>query len=420
MKLLTRSTRAYLLIASVILLVSIPIFYFAIQRIVKEEMDESLFAQRQEMQIRINNDSTLQNDAVHGFGEIISIQSQSKPDRMYTKVVFDSISNEDIPYRILETALPYKGKYVYARFTRSLIDGDDLIQSIVLVIMLIMGLMIGGMILINRYLSKRLWSPFYKTLAQLRDFELEKSNKLEFPATKIDEFKDLQVELQTLASRSSDAFLSQKSFTENASHEMQTPLAVLQGKLDLLMQTEPLTAEQGHLIAGMADAGQRMNYLNKNLILLSRIVNKQYHDSVEVSVLKELNGCIDLYEDIADENNVSVVNNLQHDILIKANPVLINILLGNLIGNAIRHNREGGLCGIENTGANGIAIWNTGHTALAQEHLYERFHESYNDTAGLGLGLAISKKICEVSGYSLNYKFENGRHYFTVIFQLPQ
>ena len=168
-----------------------------------------------------------------------------------------------------------------------MLDSEDLISSIVQVQVLLLLVLLSGLFLINRNLSQRIWRPFYTTLDKLRGYKVEQHQALNLAGSNINEFNDLNGSLEELTGRMHRSFLVQKEFTENAAHEMQTPLAIFQSKLELLMQTSPINEEQAGLIGDLADAGRRMGRLNKALILLTRIENQQFAD-IESVALKSI------------------------------------------------------------------------------------------------------------------------------------
>jgi signal transduction histidine kinase len=212
-------------------------------------------------------------------------------------------------------------------------------------------------------------------------------------------------------------FQSQKEFTENAAHEMQTPLAILQGKLDLLMQTEPLTTGQAALISGLADANQRMNHLNRSLLLLTKIENNQFIEKENISLKDTVEKLVDQLSLLTEQKNIAVQNDSGNGITVEANRSLFEILTGNLIANAIRHTPDHGSVIIGTTGNKELTISNTARNgALDHSRIFRRFQKDSHDHNSTGLGLAIAEKICTLYQYGLHYKFANGMHVFSVKF----
>ena len=310
MKLLSKSIRSYLIYAAIVLLVAIPVFYFVIQRIVKEDVDESLMAHKEQIVSKLED--VIHHDPfsfLEAFEPNLTLTAAktSKPyDSLYTITIYDKVSDENIPYRVLESNILIKDTPYVIKLKSSLLDSKDLIQSIVIVMAVLLLLIIAGLIIINRSISKKIWRPFYTTLDKLHHYRVDKTEPMMFDKTAIDEFADLNNTITSLSQRNQKVYLSQKEFTENASHEMQTPLAIFQNKLELLMQTNPLSPEQAGLMEELANANQRMNRLNKSLLLLTKIENNQFLDKEPVSLKELLDKLIEQYKFQADKKNIII------------------------------------------------------------------------------------------------------------------
>jgi signal transduction histidine kinase len=219
-----------------------------------------------------------------------------------------------------------------------------------------------------------------------------------------------------LVNKSRDAYLNQKEFTENASHELQTPIAIFRSKLELLIQTTPLTKEQAELISNLLDTTDRIARLNKNLLLLlSKIENRQFISTDEVSVLAVLNRTIEDYQQLAFTREINITVDAAKDLVIKANPILFEILISNLISNALRYATFKTDVWIK-VEKETLTVLNNGSPLKSPEKIFNRFNQESRSSQGSGLGLAILKKICEVENFSINYYYSNSRHQFQVSF----
>ncbi len=443
MKLLNKSISLYILYAAILLMAVMPVLYFTIQKRVLEEVDESLLEQKNKITARLEKtdeasllawiqhnetDATLtiaisQNNTTDQFYSIKNfsrhnnrLRNRNTTDKFYSIKNFDSAVNENSPYRILETSLPLHGKLYKMKLKSSLLDSEDLIESIVKITALLLLLIIAGMVLITRLLSKKLWKPFYSTINKLNGFTLDSNKHLEFDSTNIHEFKDLNKVITALTSRSRETYLSQKEFTENASHEMQTPLAVLQAKLDVLMQTNPLTEEQSELISDLADVNQRMNRLNKTLLLLTKIENNQFAETEVIAIPEVLKKLVEQYSFQAAQKGITIKLECTDGFEFTANKMLIEIMLGNLLNNAVKHNIAGGEVSIHLNGGALTCRNSAGSAPLDGDKIFQRFHKQSAGSNGLGLGLQIAKKIAENYGCSIRYKFEKQLHTFSVFF----
>lgn len=422
MKLLNKSIVSYLLYATLVLIFSIPVLYIAIQQIVSEEVDESLVQQKEKIISKlykikdVSSFSSLE-DMDLDISLLLSKSNIPRKDSLYNIIVHNEIEKEETPYRVLESDVTVNDKIFTLKLRNSLLDSKDLIESIVKIIAILLLFIIAGLTMINRLLSRKLWKPFYNSINKLKEFKIEENEIIEFEENNIIEFTDLNKAITELTKRSSNVYQSQKEFTENASHEMQTPLAVLQGKLDLLMQTNPLSKEQSELIGDLADVNQKMNYFNRSLLLLTKIENNQFGENEKISIKLVIEKTIEQFCFQVEQKNITVTNECNDDMIINANKALIEIMISNLFSNAIKHNTEGGRIHIL-LNNNKMIIENTGNkTSLDVTRLFQRFQKQTIGISNTGLGLEIVKKIATLNYYTIEYTFTNKQHTFTLSFK---
>ena len=195
-----------------------------------------------------------------------------------------ALNEAERPFRQLSTSVVVKGKPYLLTVEMSLVDNNELVMAIGLVQVALSIVLIAGLLFLNRSLSKRLWKPFYKTLDQLKAYELDKNESVAIEKSDITEFDDFNKTVSHLTERNRKVFLNQKEFIENASHELQTPIAIFQSKLDQLMQSSSLSQSEAETIFELETTAQRMARLNKNLLLLSKIDNEQFLDTEEIDL----------------------------------------------------------------------------------------------------------------------------------------
>lgn len=291
---------------------------------------------------------------------------------------------------------------------------EDIMQGIVIQFVLIAIVLGIAIVLTLRFISKRLWRPFDQTLQLVETFRLENDTVPALPDSGIKEFVRLNAVLSKLMTDSLNSYRIQKEFTENASHELQTPLAVFHSKLDILLQQPDLTQEQAAIIQDLDRISGRMSHLNRDLLLLAKMENGQFGktDTDVASVLNELRSYFDnlaggllLHIDIQTDSPV-----------VKANRSLLESMMNNFIVNAIRHNKPNGTITI--TLSNGsLTFANTSDETALDEHLiFNRFYRPAEKSEGNGLGLAIVKAICQYHGWNIAYAYHDGQHTFTVTF----
>lgn len=273
-------------------------------------------------------------------------------------------------------------------------------------------LIVGGLLVLNRRLSKSVWKPFRETLDQLKTFSLNNQTKIEFSKTDVSEFDELNQSLTKLIEHNVSVYKTQKEFTENASHELQTPLAILKNKLDILLQNQDLTEKQYQIAEEMNRALSRSSRINKNLLLLAKIDNKQF-DSKTFHLDEVLNQSLEILQEHFEQKNISVNTEISDNVKVNGNIGLTEVLINNLIINAIRHTSINGSISIKLNNSV-FEVSNSGTEKLNSDLLFKRFSRFSKDNNGSGLGLAIVKEICKSQNWTIDYRFENNNHIFSV------
>lgn len=270
-----------------------------------------------------------------------------------------------------------------------------------------------SLILMVRFITKRLWIPFEDTLARLERFSLEGGEIPEFTPNDVKEFTHLNVTLTQLMKNSLHTYQMQKEFTENASHELQTPLAVIQSQLDSLMQLGELTEEQAHIVQNIYDSSRRLSRLNKSLLLLVKIENRQYLQTKAIDLAQLLNEILPLLDKLT--GGITVHKQIpETPVFTRANRTLVESLINNLVVNAVRHNTPDGEIFVS-LRSDCLTVSNTSSEGeLNAELLFRRFNRTSEKVKGNGLGLAIVKAICDSHGWTIRYEYKEGLHRFIV------
>lgn len=295
---------------------------------------------------------------------------------------------------------------------------EDIMQGVMIQYLLISGVLGIAIILVNNIISKRLWRPFDETLKQAEDFRLEHGVIPSLPESSIKEFNRLNLALNKLMKNSLESYRTQKEFTENASHELQTPLAVFQSKLDLLLQLPDLTQRQADIIKGLYDVSTRLSRLNKNLLLLAKIDNKQYNQLATIDLIATLKEVLPSLECLTGD--LTLLKEFHcAELKLHGNQTLLESLINNLVINAVRHNIPQGEIRISVTNRQ-LAISNTSSGGALDKHLlFNRFYHPSEKIKGNGLGLSIAKAICDYHGWDIDYTYREGLHVFSVEFRQP-
>jgi signal transduction histidine kinase len=336
-------------------------------------------------------------------------------DSFLTADVHNEETGKYQPYRILRTGVRIQGKPYVLQVQESMVNTSELITAIVVIQVALIALLLAGFGFINRKQSRTVWKPFYDILDKLKKYQIDKDSSIDLPDSSIQEFRDLSIAIGQVVNRSRHAFQSQKEFTENAAHELQTPLAICRTKLELLAQTRELTQEQADLVVDLLDATDRIGRLNKDLLLLSKIENHQFVATEQIELRSIVEKCIAVYSRKSEEKSLKLKLSLKERFVVHGNFVLLEVLVNNVVSNAFQHTTPSGTIVIELKDSE-LFVGNSGAPLQHPEKIFQRFHRESRSARGTGLGLSIVKRICEVSGYQVSYHYGSSMHQFRIIF----
>jgi signal transduction histidine kinase len=270
--------------------------------------------------------------------------------------------------------------------------------------------------LINRFILKKLWNPFYRSLDAAKAFRVGTNHPLELPSTQTEEFKLMNRILETMTANAHYDYVSLKTFSENAAHEIQTPLSIIAAKLDLIVQDENLNTQQTTALKAMYEALQRLSSLNQSLLLLVKIENKQYAQSEQIDMTTLLGQKLIEFQELWHASGIQVIADVQPS-MVNMNIHLAHLLLNNVLANATRHNLKGGTIRLVLNNEY-LQISNTSDEApISGENLFKRFYTSKNSASGNGLGLSIVKQIADSSSFTLIYEHNGTEHIFSVLWR---
>lgn len=387
------------------------IFYFQMLDEIYDSMDDGL--ENQKMLVIRN---TMQQDSIQiksdfgdGYYTLHHINEESALDfkDSYRDTLMYMQNEKDYePVRLLESVFKQQGRYYKLKLITSMVEEDDLIEGLLYsIIWLYLGLILS-IIILNNFILKKVWNPFYELIANLRKFKIENDTEIELQDSKIEEFNTLNKNIQTLISKSVKSYRSQKQFIENASHELQTPLAISINKLELLLEENTLQESQAHKINSVIENLERLSRFNQSLLLLSKIENKQFPEVQEINFNELTERIVENFEDLLKYKNSDIKINTEAQLFFSINPDLAQILLTNLIKNAILHNTASGEIKIT-IGAKNWQISNPGEINLDEKELFTRFQKVKDHSNSSGLGLAISRAIADLYQLELSYHFKN-------------
>ncbi|WP_418502294.1 sensor histidine kinase [Flagellimonas sp.] len=342
-----------------------------------------------------------------------------KDQYLDTEILMQDADDEELemePVRMLVTAFGIDGQYYELKVANSMVEEDDLIKELLRDVIWLYVILIIAIILVNNFVLKKLWKPFYHVLDQLKNFRLGHSQHLAQTHTRTKEFLDLQKVVNTLLEHTINTFEQQKQFIGNASHELQTPLAIATHKLELVLENGKLDSNDARNLTETYQIIQRLVHLNRSLLLLTKIENHQFLDNQTISVNAMVRQAIDDMEDITAFKDISVHIQETTELSTQMDTALAHILISNLIRNAISHNVKHGKIEISITESD-LKIYNTGNSeALDDTLIFDRFHKSGPTSNSTGLGLAIVKAITDFYAFRVTYSFQDGLHCFELSF----
>ncbi|HKI47381.1 MAG TPA: HAMP domain-containing sensor histidine kinase, partial [Balneolales bacterium] len=331
--------------------------------------------------------------------------------------IYNPFEDEMEPYRQLQMVIALKGSYYVLTIQKSLLEFQDMILAMILTEAGFVILLLVGFNVMSNRIQQSLWTPFYSILDRIRSFQLNSRETDEPETTQIDEFREMGESVTQMTGRIRRDYEHLKEFTENASHELQTPLAVVRSKLERVFSHPDLTEEQASLMGEAYEAANRMERINKALLLLARIENRQYHETENVNLSELVNKELGLVGERLELHKINMVIDLEEDLTIHMNAHLAEVLVRNLVANAIKHNEDGGAIKIK-LDSEKLLILNTGPApAVEPERLFERFTKANPASSSLGLGLSIVKSICDFSNFGVTYTYLDRWHIIEVEFQ---
>ncbi|HEY6899188.1 MAG TPA: HAMP domain-containing sensor histidine kinase [Puia sp.] len=301
--------------------------------------------------------------------------------------------------------------YISAKEYQHLLIKVGIAEAIIFIVLLI------AIIIVNRSASRSLWTPFYSTMSAIRGYDIRQNKPLALDAvTGVDEFDRLNQTLLGLIDHVDQAYRNQKQFTENASHELQTPLAIIRSKVELLAESPDLTEDSAQLLQEITEANERLSQMNKNLLLLTRIENSQFPEVTTIPLSHLVERLLQFFKEYYGNEVAHTTTEIQPNVHITANPALIEILVNNLLRNAYIHNIPDGWVEIRLT-QTALIITNTGPVIHdAPERLFDRFRKGRVDNRTTGLGLALVRQIAQLYHYNVSYTCQDGRHRLSVTF----
>lgn len=381
--------------------------YIAVKKVIYTQTDYSLLIEKTIIENQIELTDTIP-ELKPSFGHQMDVKLFNYPVRKFQSIkdtdIYDPKTDAFTPFRYIfaSGATPKKKGFIITIF-KVTDEKNELLQAIgIYMFFLFLSLLIIS-ILINYLIARRLWKPFYDSVNKAEKFDLQSDEPLYFPDTDIKEFNQLNDVFDYMTTKMRHDYLNLKEFSENAAHEIQTPLAVIRAKADLLIQQKSLNKESINLVKSINEATTKLFKLNQGLLLISKIENQIFHEKKKISLLKLIKNGLENYKEITDIKKITVELESSDDAVVEMNDVLAEVLISNLLSNAVRFNYDKGFikCRVDKMY---IIITNSGlPLAVKTEDLFKRFYKGTDNPQSVGLGLSIVKKITEGYGMIISY-----------------
>jgi signal transduction histidine kinase len=425
MKLLTKINRNFLITSLLLFSICSVLFYFLLRDLIYSGTDEDLIDTKDEIIQFVQQRGKL--PAAQSFaGDRLEIQIANAAEKIYEEprdtFIYDSIEQESVLYRQLSFPVRFQNENYVITVGESQFESDDLITTILEYMLIFISALFAMFYFINRKTSLNVWLAFNDTLEKLKSFDLTGQNKTSFSHTGISEFEELNQSLNRMTERIYSDYSRLKQFTENASHEIQTPLSIIRGKIEMMIQSEHLTEEQMNSIQKINEAVSRLSRLNSALLTLTKIENHQFTDTDEIHLASFVRNKFRILEEMIQQKNITVTIQADEDVYMRMHGSLADLLFDNLIGNALKHNQENtrlygqGFISIS-IQRNQFTISNSGEPLrIPTEKLFDRFVKNNQSSDSLGLGLAIVKQICVSYNFTVQFFSEKNIHKITITF----
>lgn len=417
MKLILKTSIYFFLSTIIVFMAGSIIFYFLVLMEINREIDEVLVFHKEKIMEHIKKDNTLPE--FNNSYDVKVVINPSVENHVINKIndtlLFNEIKSEYVSYRMLTFTCNINDNFYKIKLLKSFFEIEDLIKGILTFILLLILFLLLALLGVNIFISQVTFRPFYNMLQKLQKFDITKDKPLEIGNATTHEFVQLKKELLSMTAKARTDYVMQKEFIENASHEIQTPLAIIKMKCELLLQSENNTEQQVQSVKAISDSANRLSKLNNALLLITKIENKQFQSNERIDLKEYIEKHLAYFEELISLKGINLRTEFSHRPVLNMNPALTDILISNLLNNAIKHNIEGGEIFVSLT-KNQLVISNSGQElTVAPELLFNRFFKDKLKSGSLGLGLTIVKKITDLYQMNISYIFENKKHSVIII-----
>lgn len=405
MKLTTKTGLSFISLSAIFFLFGSVFMYFSVRVILADDLSARLLQMQEDF---IENTKSANDINTLSNKNIFIQESPNNNEPSLSDTVLIENGNY-VLYRKINFFHIYKNQNYTIEILQSQAQTDLLVWRIVILNVALAMSFFLIIFFLNQISVRRGLRIFYKTVSKLENYNISNPELISFENSEIDELNKLTEIFKKMSSKISADFNEQKEYTENVSHEIQTPLAIISAKADELLQSENLKKNEMEQLETIMNTTSRLARINQALILLTKIDNKFYAETTSCIVLKLLNEKIEFYSHLIIEKGIEVEIDVDDKFEISMNAYLADTLFLNLIKNSIMHNIIDGKIQIHFDGQS-LHIRNSGPELDIKGNIFKRFVRSSNKDS-LGIGLSIVKRICDLYLINITYNYINQHHF---------
>lgn len=417
MKLVNKINYNFLAGSFIVFIIVSVLSYIILDSIIVNEVDEQLVQSKKQAFSKFVKG---ENVNFPPFIEIIPKHKIKSNIELGFKDVLLPSNDEDgdgEPFREYSTIISKDGKSFILYVRSSIIEKEDLLLSLIALMFGAFLVLIVVMYLLNKSISQSVFKDLNETIHELENFSVDKNKSLVLKESSIEEFSILNKSVELLSQRAISEYKKLKEFTEETNHEIQTPAAIAKSKLELLLQNESLSESDLNQVNTALNNLGKLERINKAILLLNKLENKQHFDESKVNINNEINDLVENYSDFIESKNIMLTTELQNALIVNVNKPLLNILINNLFSNAIKHNTEKGNIIIKMEGEKLFIINSTENKDSNSENFFKRFYRNSNSQESVGLGLTIAKKICDLYNIEIENHLESNTYSIKIDFR---
>ncbi len=419
MKLLTKSTLFIATLSLFLFFIMGVIFFQVLKSMSIADLNRELGDLKEVVEEHLGDYTGHQITELPGIDSLsvrAAVQDEGSDVLLRDTLMYDIKEGQFRTYRYIQFYSMLGSQGYEVKIYKSTNPADKLVERVTLMMTLMVLLFLAGIFFLNRFIFANLWHDFFEAIDKLKQFETSKEPVI-LGEQDIEEFEELKHALEMMTRRLANDYKELKEYTDHTTHELQTPLAVIKSKTEMLIQSKNLGEEEMKCLEAINTSIQQLSRLNATLTLLTRIENRQFTEREEIDLIGLLERHLELLEEHIGLRQIRIEKKYEEvEMVLVMDQGLADLLIANLLKNAIVHNIQGGSIVLE-TSPGRLILRNDGPPLeFSQEELFTRFVRDTRRTGNFGLGLSLVKKVCETYQIEIEYSYDNEQHTFILTF----